>query len=137
MIGVLHPNQAKEFELNAKEVIVFEVMTDKLCEPKERIIFQKWSKFPSVSRDLSLIVDQNISAQTLLDSVAAMRIPELQDISVFAIYTGKGVPEGAKSVSLGLILQDFSSTLTDQKVEELITNITSVLASSTGAQLRN
>ena len=136
-IGVLHPNQAKEFELTGKEVVVFEVMTDKLFEPRERVNFQKWSKFPSVSRDLSLIVKQNVSVQTLLDSVTSLGIPELKDISVFAVYTGKGVPEGTKSVSLGLILQDFSSTLTDQKVEELITNITSVLASSTGAQLRN
>lgn len=137
VLGVLHPSQAKQFDLTGKETVLFEVvLSDKILHV-QREMFQGWSKFPSVRRDLSLIVKQNVSAQSLLDTVHSMRIPELQDISVFAIYTGKGVPEGAKSVSLGLILQDFSSTLTDHKVEQLITNITTVLASSTGAQLRN
>ena len=85
----------------------------------------------------NVIVDKNVAVQSILDEIYAMQITELRDIEVFSLYQGKGVPEGLKSVSLGLILQDFSSTLTDHNVDKIITNIISLLGKKFEAQLRS
>ena len=137
IIGSLHPNVLKPLGLAKREVIVFEINMDErlLNVPAER--FQAWSKFPQVRRDLSFTVAAETPAQHLLDEIYALQISELQDIVIFSVYQGEGVSSGAKSVSLGLILQDFSSTLTEQEIEQTMTNIISLLASKFNAELRN
>ena len=137
VLGELHPNVAKQLNLPNKDVVVFELRLNEmtLFEPTRQ--FQAWSKFPSVPRDLTFTVDQSVPVQAMLDKIYSLQINQLRNIVVFAVYEGKGVPEGRKSVSLGLILQDFSSTLTDKQVEQIMTNIISLLAESFEAQLRN
>lgn len=137
VIGSLHPNVLKPLGLAKREVVVFELKMDqKLLEvPIEK--FQAWSKFPQVRRDLSFTVAAETPAQHLLDEIYGLQISELQDIVIFSVYQGEGVPSGAKSVSLGLILQDFSSTLTEQQIEQTMTNIISLLASKFNAELRS
>ncbi|MDW3095236.1 MAG: phenylalanine--tRNA ligase subunit beta [Gammaproteobacteria bacterium] len=137
VIGSLHPNVLKPLGLAKREVVVFEMnMNERLLyAPIET--FQAWSKFPQVRRDLSFTVAAETAAQHLLDEIYALQISELQDIVIFSVYQGEGVPSGAKSVSLGLILQDFSSTLTEQKIEQTMTDIISLLAGKFNAELRN
>ena len=88
-------------------------------------------------RDLSFTVAAETPVQHLLDEINGLHISELQDIVIFSVYQGDGVASGAKSVSLGLILQDFSSTLTEQQIEQTMTNIISLLASKFNAELRS
>lgn len=137
ILGVLHPSTAKSLDLANREVVVFELdfSLDWLIAPK--VAFKSWSKFPQVHRDLSILVAKNVSVQSILDEIYALQIEALQDIEVFSLYQGKGVPEDLKSISLGLILQDFSSTLTDENVEQIITNIISLLGNKFEAQLRS
>ena len=137
VMGSLHPNVLKPLGLAKREVVVFELTLDQRLQdvPLER--FQLWSKFPQVRRDLSLTVDAGTPVQDLLNEIYGLQINELQDIVIFSIYQGDGVPSGLKSVSLGLILQDFSSTLTEQNIEQTITNIISLLASRFNAELRS
>ena len=137
ILGVIHPNTAKALDLAGREVVVFELSLDAHWLNLPKITFQSWSKFPQVHRDLTIIVDKNVAVQSILDEIYAMQITELRDIEVFSLYQGKGVPEDLKSVSLGLILQDFSSTLTDHNVEKIITNIISLLGKKFEAQLRS
>ncbi|MFK7795716.1 MAG: phenylalanine--tRNA ligase subunit beta [Gammaproteobacteria bacterium] len=137
IIGSLHPNVLKPLGLAKREVVVFELIMDQklLTVPIDK--FQAWSKFPQVRRDLSFTVAAETPAQHFLDEIYGLQINELQDIVVFSVYQGEGVPSGTKSVSLGLILQDFSSTLTEQQIEQTMTNIISLLASKFNAELRS
>ncbi len=137
VIGSLHPNVLKPLGLAKREVVVFELTMDQklLSVPIER--FQLWSKFPQVRRDLSFTVAAETPTQHLLDQIYGLQISELQDIVIFSVYQGEGVPSGTKSVSLGLILQDFSSTLTEQQIEQSMTNIISLLANRFKAELRS
>ena len=137
VLGVIHPNTAKLLDMASREVVVFELNLDTHWLDLPSITFESWSKFPQVHRDLTIIVDKNVAVQNILDEIYAMQITELRDIKVFSLYQGKGVPEDLKSVSLGLILQDFSSTLTDHNVEKIITNIISLLGKKFEAQLRS
>lgn len=137
VLGVLHPNVAKQLNLPNRDVVVFEIMLNDKTLRAPQTLFRVWSKFPVMRRDLSIVVDEAVPVQDLLEKLYSLQIKELQDIVVFALYQGKGIPEGRKSVSLGLILQDFSSTLTDQQVEQIMTNIITQLAKSFQAELRN
>ena len=127
----------KPLGLAKRDVVVFELKLDEMLlnVPIER--FQAWSKFPQVRRDLSFTVAAETPAQHLLDEIYGLNISELQDIVIFSVYQGEGVPSGTKSVSLGLILQDFSSTLTEQQIEQTMTKIISLLASEFNAELRS
>ncbi|MEM7303959.1 MAG: phenylalanine--tRNA ligase subunit beta [Pseudomonadota bacterium] len=137
VLGVIHPKTAKLLDLANREIVVFELNLEPAWLASARTEFQQWSKFPQVHRDLTFIVDKNVAVQRILDEIYSLQISELRDIKVFSLYQGKGVPEDLKSISLGLILQDFSSTLTDQNVEKIITNIISLLGKKFEAQLRS
>ena len=127
----------KKLDLSNREVLVFELKLDGILLNLPRNSFELWSKFPQVRRDLSLIIGQEIPSQDLLNAIYSLEIRELQEIVIFSVYQGGGVPSEAKSVSLGLILQDFSSTLTEQKIEQIMTNIISHLAGKFNAELRS
>ena len=137
ILGALHPNVAKILDLSNRETLVFELKIDDILLNIPRNSFELWSKFPQVRRDLSLTLDQEIPAQDLLNAIYSLELQELQEIVIFSVYQGEGVPSGAKSVSLGLILQDFSSTLTEQQIEQIMTNIISHLADTFNAELRS
>ena len=66
-----------------------------------------------------------------------MEIACLQSIEIFSVYTGKGIPQAKKSISLGLILQEFSRTLTDKEIEQTISSIISQLINKVGAEIKS
>lgn len=137
VIGALHPNAAKVLGLSKREVVVFELKINEKLLNVPKTAFHPWSKLPQVRRDLSFTVSSEIPAQHLLDEIYSLQIRELQNIVIFSVYEGEGVPSGVKSVSLGLILQDFSSTLTEQEIEQIMTTIIFLLADTFKAELRS
>ena len=138
VIGVLHPDTAKALDLSRhKEVVVFELKIDEKLLNLPKTVFQAWSRFPQVRRDLSFTVALDIPAAQLLNEIYSLQINELQDIVIFSVYQGEGIPPGLKSVSLGLILQDFSSTLTEQQIAQITADIISHLANTFNAELRS
>ena len=98
--------------------------------------FEELSKFPSIRRDLALIIDQEISAQQMIDTIFSLKSKIIQDVFVFDVYTGKELIKNRKSVALGLILQDFSRTLTDKDVEQTVTEVLTALEKQHNAVLR-
>jgi phenylalanyl-tRNA synthetase beta chain len=77
-----------------------------------------------------------VTAQQLESSIRELGGDLLRDTTLFDVYRGKGISEGQKSLTFGLILQDFSRNLTDQSVDELINAIITGLYQRHGAQLR-
>ncbi len=98
--------------------------------------FRPLSKFPEVRRDLAILIDENVSAQSIEECIRDSTSEILQDVRLFDIYTGKGVDEGLKSVAFGLILQDFSRTLTDQDIDSEIESVVNALNQNFAATLR-
>ena len=98
--------------------------------------FTELSKYPSIRRDISLTVEAKVNSQALIDCIRSVKSKILQDVFVFDVYTGKEVKDSSKSVALGLILQDFSRTLVDKDVEELIDKVLSQLKTQYNAVLR-
>ncbi len=133
-IGALHPEVMKQLGLD-ENVYVFELRLD-LVKSAVLPVFSPLSRFPEVRRDLAVVVDENVTVQSMLACIGETASELLQHIQVFDIYTGKGVESGRKSVALGLILQDFSRTLTDHDVETEVKSMVSSLKQKFAATLR-
>jgi phenylalanyl-tRNA synthetase beta chain len=134
-LGMLHPNLEKQLGFDT-QVFLFELDQDLLLN-KRVPKFKPLSKYPSVRRDLALIVKEEIAANEIIDCIKSCAEPTLQDIVIFDIYRGKGVEEGSKSVALSLIIQDFSQTLTDSEIDAIFSRLLERLNTTLNAKLRD
>ncbi len=133
-IGALHPRLQEMLGIE-QNVYMFELDVDGLAEgllPHFEIL----SRYPAIRRDIALVVDEGVTAAQITSSIHAEEVQELKEVHLFDVYIGKGVPDGRKSVALGLILQDLSRTLTDNEVEQIQSRLISRLTRDTGATLR-
>ena len=99
--------------------------------------FREISRYPSIRRDLAIVVDEQVQAQAVADVVRKAAGELLQEVVIFDIYQGQGVESGRKSVAFGLILQDSSRTLTDVDIETVVDRVTAQLGKIIGATLRD
>lgn len=134
-MGALHPGVAKALDL-PQGALVFEIRLEMLMEGKIPA-FEPISRFPAVRRDLAVVVEEKVSAETLLDRAREAAGGLLQEAWIFDIYRGPGIDSGRKSVALGLILQDSSRTLTDEEADSAITRVAERLRRDLGATIRD
>lgn len=133
-VGAIHPNLTDALALEG-DAFVFE-LDQALLATKKVPEFESLSRFPSVKRDLALLVDESVSYHEIQQSIRSLELAILKNIHVFDVYRGAGVATGLKSVALGLILQDFSRTLEDSDVEKAVARILEKLSDDVGATLR-
>ena len=133
-LGALHPHAMSELDLG-NTVYIFELDLDAVRQ-SPLPAFRPLSKFPEVRRDLAILINEDVSAQSIEDCIRDSTSKILQEVRLFDIYTGKGVDKGLKSVAFGLILQDFSRTLTDQDIDSEIESVVDALKQNFAATLR-
>ncbi len=133
-IGQLHPQITKQLGVEGN-VFMFEISYAAIAE-RALPAFHELSKFPTVRRDIAVIVDENVSAQKISDCVKSAAGALLKELQLFDVYQGKGVDSGRKSVALGLTLQEFSRTLTDSEIDSVVVGVLSSLNENLGATLR-
>ncbi|MGZ8160454.1 MAG: phenylalanine--tRNA ligase subunit beta, partial [Methylobacter sp.] len=134
-LGMLHPNLENQLGFDT-QVFLFELNQDLLL--KKRIpAFTPLSKFPSVRRDLALIVEEEVTTDRMLSCIHGCKEATLQDIVVFDVYRGKGVEAGHKSVALSLTFQDHAQTLTDSEIDAIFSRILDTLKNEISAKLRD
>jgi len=135
VIGKLHPRHSKVFELK-RDVFVFELDAAAALSsraPKAQIV----SKYPSIRRDIAVVVDDKITADELIEAVASSAPDLISSVRIFDIYKGPGIEAGLKSVALGLILQETSRTLTDDDADAAMTAAVRKLEEKFAAELRD
>ncbi len=133
-IGAVHPQLQNALSIKGN-AFVFEISLAALSRRKLPRV-QPWSRFPSSDRDLSVVVDEAVTAAKILELVSAAGASHLTESRVFDIYRGKGVDSGRKSVALGLIFADPSRTLNDDEINTEMQQIVSILRSTLDATLR-
>ena len=151
LVGALHPEIQAQLEIEA-EVCLFELYLDGMPErygPRYDVV----SRFPVVKRDLSVLVDRDIPIADLLNCINSVNLtldadPAAQgsaaqetanflaELDLVDIYEGEPVPEGKKSVTLGLTFQRISDTLINQQVDSMMSRILDSLYREFNAQLR-
>ena len=133
-LGELHPELQQSLDIKMS-TILFSVELESLLIGKVPI-FKAYSKYPSVRRDLALVLDEEISSKEITDCIREIAGNELRDIKIFDVYRGKKIESSRKSLAIGLILQDTSRTLTDIDVDQIIRSITTHLERVFGAKIR-
>jgi phenylalanyl-tRNA synthetase beta chain len=134
-LGVMHPDLERQLSLEGP-VMLFELSGQALLNARPRK-FSPISKFPSIRRDLSLVMDEKTTAEQIFSVIDEIGLTTINKRWVFDVYQGQGVESGRKSVSLGLILLDSSRTLTDEDVEETVSQIIDRLGEKLGTVLRD
>jgi len=134
-VGALHPSIERKLDL-PQRVYLFEL---KLSAITARRIphFVEIPKYPSIKRDLAIVVDENIKAQDVGECIKNTSTAILKNLKLFDVYMGKGIDSGRKSLAYSLTLQDHERTLTDQDVDVAVDEILSELNKKLGATLRN
>ncbi|WP_254274799.1 phenylalanine--tRNA ligase subunit beta [Halomonas sp. 3H] len=133
-IGTLHPAVRAELGLKV-DAVLFEVRLDALTHGRVPA-FTPLSRYPEVRRDLAFLVDEELPVQALLDTLRGQAGEWLTECRLFDVYQGKGVPEGRKSVALGLTWQHPSRTLNDEEINQLVDAIVAESRQHLGAELR-
>jgi phenylalanyl-tRNA synthetase beta chain len=134
-LGELHPRLVKALNLPANTLLFELEIGSGFCTniPK----YKKISKFPSIRRDLAIVIDEAVPLTVLRENVTVSASGLLSELRVFDIYRGPGVDSGRKSVALGLILQDSSRTLTDVDADAVVTAVVARLRDVLSASIRD
>ena len=134
-VGEMHPQIVKALNF-ATTAFLFEldIKSAFICK---QLKYQKISKFPSVRRDLAIVVDESVPLAVLQENVTVSASGLLSELRVFDVYRGPSIETGRKSVALGLILQDSSRTLTDVDADAVVTAVAARLRDVLSATIRD
>ncbi len=131
LIGRVHPSLVKE------AVYVLEINLDKLLDKKVgKMKYKEFSKFPSVKKDLAVVVDKNVTSAEIAMTIKKAAGSALSNIEVFDVYTGKGIEENKKSIAYSLTFEKMDRTLTDEEINASLEKIIDMLEKKLGAELR-
>ena len=134
-VGELHPRYAKEH--GCVGTYVFELLIDEIAKLGEKSFnYQSICKFPTVSRDLAIVVDKQITCKQITDVIRMTSRKYLVDLNVFDVYEGENVGENEKSLAISLTFQDKEKTLETQDVDKIIKSILNRLDALLKAKLR-
>jgi phenylalanyl-tRNA synthetase beta chain len=137
-LGMVHPKVLKHFD--CKGAVVHASMNWEQCVQlvlqQGNKLFENLPKFPSVRRDVALLVDRNESYQNLEEIITQTGRGLLQNTFLFDVYEGDKLPSDKKSYAIGMIFQDANKTLNDKAVDKMVSKIVDQLNKRAGAVLR-
>jgi len=137
--GELHPRIAAAFDIKGT-VALFEIYLDRIPAAKTKDGKTRppleISDFPAVERDFAFVVQSEVSAESVIKAAKTVDRNLIDDVSVFDVYEGKGVPEGQKSLAISVRLQPKDKTLTDGEIEAVASKIIAAVTKATGGTLR-
>lgn len=137
--GEIHPRILKAFEIDVP-VAAFEFDLEELPRPKERATKAKPPlealPYPPADRDFAFLVDLDVPAGELLEVVKKAGGRLVREVRLFDVYSGRGIPEGKKSLAVRVRLQAPDHTLTDAEIEKVANHIVEEAARRLGAVLR-
>ena len=135
--GELHPEFQERLGIS-KRVYIFEIDLDKLSSSIKGVEkrFRPLPKFPSVRRDIALVVDERVAVGDVLNEIKKVESSLIEDVNVFDVFKGEPVGKGKKSIAVSMILRASDKTLTDEEANEAQAKALKRLESALGAELR-
>ncbi|MGA8849208.1 MAG: phenylalanine--tRNA ligase subunit beta [Dehalococcoidia bacterium] len=135
VVGELHPKVAQAFELSNTICLIeidLEKVLTKITGIKE---YQSIPRFPSVTRDIALVIDEQVSYRTVENIIQSF--PLVTKVTLFDLYRGEQIPAGKKSFAIRIVYQSPSHTLTDEEVDQTQEQMLARLHQELGATLRS
>ena len=137
-MGSIHPKVRHHFDIKEgvfHASLLWETITALKIKSGSKP-FESLPKYPSIRRDLALLVDSSINYAELTESIVQTERKLLRDVFLFDVYEGDKLPKGKKSYAIGLTFQDPQKTLNDKVVDKSIDKIVHQLNERFGAKLR-
>ena len=136
-LGELHPKMKEFYDIGKNSAVVLEIVLDELLQLRTKEVKStNISKFPSVSRDLALIVKDEVDALDLLRLIKSVGKGLVIDTHVFDVYKGENIERGYKSLAINITYCSFDHTLSDKEVTLVEDQIKFELNKRFGAILR-
>ncbi|MFA7268862.1 MAG: phenylalanine--tRNA ligase subunit beta [Sterolibacterium sp.] len=139
IIGEMHPQWVQKYELDSLgnvAPIVFEIELAALTsQPLPQ--YREVSRFPSVERDLALLVARDQPLQPLIEALRDAAPPIVHHIELFDVYQGKGVEQDKKSLAFHIVMQDTKKTLADSEADDAVHRLTELAVLKFSAALRS
>ena len=125
--GEIHPGVQKNFGIE-KPVFCFELDFEKLVKlSRTKKIIVAPSRFPDSSRDIAMLIPEDLAAAKITDCIKAVKSKEIEHVQIFDVYRGKGVPDGCKSIAVRIRYRSIERTLAEEEIvalhNEIITNL--------------
>lgn len=134
IVGELHPKVAQAFEISGSAYLIEVDLENLLARIPAIKEYQPVPKFPSVTRDIALVVDEQVSYRAAENIIRSF--PLVTKVILFDLYRGKQIPKDKKSFAIRIIYQSSSHTLTDQEVDQTQERMLDRLHQEIGATLR-
>ena len=136
-LGLLNENTLRQLGLDDEKICAAELDFNTLLDwDAEMITFKAIPRYPAISRDLSLLIDEQVTWEQISTAIDSVKCDILENTDYVGTYRGKGVDAGKKSLTLTLRFRDEDGTLTHEQVDEFDKAIFDSIANSTGAILR-
>lgn len=135
IVGELKPSVLERFDIR-QPIFAFEINVDLMMSlVPESTGFTQIPRFPATSRDMTLIMDENVAAADIVAKIEASQVDIIEDIAIFDVYRGKPIAPGKKSLSIRITYRSHEQTLEDGPVNALHQKITEKLLSAFDAGL--
>jgi phenylalanyl-tRNA synthetase beta chain len=134
IVGDMHPKVAQAFEIS-NTISLVEIDLGKLLFKIARTRgYQSIPRFPSVSRDIALVIDEQVTYRRVEEIIQSF--PLVMKVTLFDLYRGEQIAEGKKSFAIRIVYQSPSRTLTDEEVDQTQKQMLARLRQELGATLR-
>jgi phenylalanyl-tRNA synthetase beta chain len=135
--GVIKKNIAAHFEVE-QEVLFADFNWETILKllANHKIILKDIPKFPEVTRDFALLLDESVTFKGIYDIAVNTEKHLLREVSLFDVYLGKNLPEGKKSYAVSFTLRDDEKTLTDKQIDKIMNKLRQRFEAELGAELR-
>lgn len=135
--GLVKKSVLKHFDIS-QEVIYANFNWDRVLElvKHNKTKFTEIPKYPEVRRDFALLLDEQITFESIYNIAKQSEKKLLKDVNLFDVYQGKNLPKGKKSYAVSFTLQDENKTLTDKQIDKIMNKLQSNFEKQLGAELR-
>lgn len=135
-LGEVHPQVLEIYDIKERAFMADLDFNILIQAARLDNIYKPLPKYPAITRDIAVLVEDAITAGELVEIVQMEGGPLLAEASIFDVYKGKQIPEGMKSVAIGMVFRAPDRTLTDDEVNSVYNTIIKKLEEITGATLR-
>ena len=137
IMGEIHPDVAEKYGMGDIRVYCCELMFDNIARHADtEVVYTPLPKYPSTSRDIALLVDEDLEVGLIENVIAENSGDILEKVELFDVYRGKQIGEGKKSVAFALTYRDKNRTLTDEDVAKVHDKVLKALKEKLNAVLR-
>nr|MBD3622288.1 phenylalanine--tRNA ligase subunit beta [Sunxiuqinia sp.] len=119
--GIVHPKLKKQFEID-NPVYYADLLMDQIIleQRNNKTLFSELPKYPSVRRDLALLLNKDVQFAQIRDLAFKVEKKLLRSVDLFDVYEGQGIPEDKKSYAVSFSLRDDEKTLNDKQIDKIM-----------------